>query len=233
MRREDFGLIDFDIVKRRTDNLVGNYRHRLYNIYDIKRNSSHLNVNTMILDIVSIFKATAHGSKDNNNPSSLTVNLSKPEYKLDDIIRVLSLLLDWDIHSDSFNDQFVDNFNRYLFDIDYYHHSLKKKVKNGANDGSDFYNLLLIQDIKPCFGFVGDYQSITMLFPISSKNGGNEMQSKFTSIYMLAISTLCIWLKKQIQIQKIPPSVSTASTPLSTVTDISDSNGDGDGDGDQ
>ena len=212
------------------DDLINNYR--LYNIYDIKRNSSHLNVNTVILDIVSIFKAAAHRNKHHNDspsPSSWSLNLSKAEYKLDDIIRVLSLLLDWDIHSDLFNNQFVENFNRYLYDINYYHHSYTKQVKNGKNDGGDLYNLLLIQDIKPCFGFIGDYQSITMLFPISSKNGGKwKMQSKFTSIYMLAISTLCMWLKKQIEVQEIPKVKSASNHPLSPIGDVSEiANGDG------
>ena len=219
----------FDIVKRRND-LISNYKHKLFNIYDIKRNSSHLNVNTMILDIVSIFKLNSKSLNKNGNKFNYhdinrynhTNNLNNAQYKIDDIIRVLSLLLDWDIHSTRFNKDFLDNFNQYLFNINYHQQRTINNNNNNNNiNNDDLYNLLLIRDIKPCFGYIGDYQSITMLFPISSRNGGKwKMQSKFTSIYMLAISTLCIWLKKQIQSQKLPQRIihSAISSPVSDIS---------------
>ncbi|ETO25193.1 hypothetical protein RFI_11944 [Reticulomyxa filosa] len=49
----------------------------------------------------------------------------------------------------------------------------------------------LITDIAPCHGFCGDFESMTLLFPITSANGGHwRIQPKITAIYMLAVNTI-------------------------------------------
>lgn len=52
----------------------------------------------------------------------------------------------------------------------------------------------LITDIAPCYGFAADFESMTLLFPISSFKGGRwRIQPKVTALYMLAVNTICMW----------------------------------------
>merc|ERR1712228_411788 len=64
---------------------------------------------------------------------------------------------------------------------------------------------VLICDISPCYGYCGDFESMTLLFPIASKNGGRwRIQPKVTAIYMLAINTICMWLLQCAPTNKLP-----------------------------
>eukprot|EP01083_Nonionella_stella_P039885 108475_1 len=53
----------------------------------------------------------------------------------------------------------------------------------------------LIGDICPCYGHCGDFDSVSLLFPCASRDGGRwRIQPKVSAVYMLAINTICMWL---------------------------------------
>ena len=63
----------------------------------------------------------------------------------------------------------------------------------------------LISDIAPCYGYCGDFESQTLLFPLSSGFGGRwRIQPKVTAVYMLAINTICTWLLQCAPNHKLP-----------------------------
>ena len=63
----------------------------------------------------------------------------------------------------------------------------------------------LILDMAPCYGFVGDFESITLLFPVASAQGGRwRIQPKITAAIMLAVNSIAMWLMQCALPQQLP-----------------------------
>ena len=93
---------------------------RAYSAHPLHRASPHLVANVVVLDVAAILR-----------DSLKSVDIAKC---------ALSLLMDWDLHS---------------------------------NSGDELEVASVMQlDVRPCYGHLGDYGSLTLVFPRTSSNGG-------------------------------------------------------------
>lgn len=155
------------VCNRRSD-CFGVERAETYSVYDLQRSSGHLGAHPLVLNVAAVLKAN----------------------ECSDLVAALSLLMDWDIHSDAVHFEFVEHFKRCVM----------ANGRRARDDGAAIeWPLSLVRDIRPCFGYFGDYGSMTMLFPICCRNGGKwKMHCKLTAVYSTAMRALAVRLKEVI-----------------------------------
>ncbi|ETO25412.1 nucleolin [Reticulomyxa filosa] len=170
-------------------------------IYDLNR-QPHLNCNIMVVDVRMLgdvtltrqYAADAHNNSNNNGNNN---NVRDTLLEYEDLLSLAASSRSEESHMLN-NEKEVSRLSDMLSLL------LDWGVKPELEQLFLTKFRSLITDIAPCYGFCGDFESMTLLFPIASTMGGRwRIQPKVTAIYMLAINTICMWLMQCVPQDKL------------------------------